>query len=293
MPLNLYEGTVIGSEIALSLYPILIKTVKANLPTQILSRLLTFTAGGASLATREDFVKTWGAPSAAARSLGLGLLTVSHIYLSYLAFSSLSTGVSMTLFYTYPFWNLLGGWAFYGEAIRSGTIPYLLCGLLGTYIISSAGQGDSVGGLGTDKVSTALGVTAALGAALTESMMYFAVKGRESDTPWASILELYGGAIPWLLATLPFVTYQFSSALWIPMIVFNISIGFIGYSLRFFSIPKVSTDVFGLLSFAGVLASFVFGYLFVGEKPSFLTLVGAIFVLVAIVHVENIHRDSS
>jgi drug/metabolite transporter (DMT)-like permease len=288
MPLNANEGTVLGSEVVLSLYPILIKTVKANLPTQILSRLLTFSGGGLALASREDLISTLGTPAAIQRTLGLGLLTVSHIYVSYLAFSSLSAGVAMSLFYTYPFWNLLGGAAIYGESVNTSTIPYLISGLVGTYIISSSGQDDSVGGLGEGKVSTALGVAAALGAALTESAMYFAVRDRKNDRPWASMVELYGGALPWLLCALPFVKFQFSLQAWIPMILFNVLVGFVGYALRFFSIPKVSTDIFGLLSFVGVLASFVFGYLFVGEKPSILTLVGAICILVAVSHIESI-----
>lgn len=288
MPLNAYEGTVLGSEVLLSLYPILIKTVKANLPTQILSRLLTFSSGGLALASREDLVNTLGTPAAIQRTLGLGLLTVTHIYVSYLAFSSLSAGVAMSLFYTYPFWNLLGGAAIYGESINPKSIPYLISGLIGTYIISSSGQDDSVGGLGEGKVSTALGVAAGLAAALTESAMYFAVKDRKSDGPWASIVELYGGALPWLLGALPFVKFQFSLQAWIPMILFNVIVGFVGYSLRFFSIPKVSTEIFGLLSFVGVLASFVFGYFFVGEKPSVLTLVGVICILVAVSHIESI-----
>jgi drug/metabolite transporter (DMT)-like permease len=293
MPLNAYEGTVLGSEVVLSLYPILIKTIKTNLPTQILSRLLTFSGGGLALSSREDIVNTLGTPAAIQRTLALGLLTVSHIYVSYLAFSSLSAGVAMSLFYTYPFWNLLGGAVVYGEPVNTGTIPYLISGLVGTYIMSSSGQEDSVGGLGEGKVSTALGVAAALGAALTESAMYFAVKDRKSERPWASMVELYGGALPWLLCALPFVKFQFSLQAWIPMLLFNVIVGFIGYALRFFSIPKVSTEIFGLLSFVGVLSSFVFGYLFVGEKPSILTLVGAICILVAVSHIESIRPSET
>ena len=65
------------------------------------------------------------------------------------------------------------------------------------------------------------------------------------------------------------------------MILFNTLIGFIGYALRFAAIPYVSTTVFSLLSFFGIVAAYVFGYLFEGEKPSLLAAGGSLAILVA------------
>ena len=88
--LTIPELSVIGSETILSLYPILIKLVPSNLATQVFSRLLTFDLGAAAAASRADWVSTWGSVAAVKRSLFLGGITVAHIFVSYIAFSSLS-----------------------------------------------------------------------------------------------------------------------------------------------------------------------------------------------------------
>jgi drug/metabolite transporter (DMT)-like permease len=59
------------------------------------------------------------------------------------------------------------------------------------------------------------------------------------------------------------------------LIWFNLIIGFIGYSVRFFSITNVSTLVFSLLSFVGVLSSYFFGKVFVKESVSSMSFLGA------------------
>ena len=60
--------------------------------------------------------------------------------------------------------------------------------------------------------------------------------------------------------------------------LFNLIIGFGGYTLRAYSINKVSTVVFSLLSFVGVLSSYAFGKLFVGETSSWKTYLGAMLI---------------
>jgi drug/metabolite transporter (DMT)-like permease len=65
------------------------------------------------------------------------------------------------------------------------------------------------------------------------------------------------------------------------MTLFNALIGFIGYNLRFYAIPKVSTLVFSLLSFIGVVSSFGFGWLFASETPSAMSALGAALITVA------------
>jgi drug/metabolite transporter (DMT)-like permease len=60
--------------------------------------------------------------------------------------------------------------------------------------------------------------------------------------------------------------------------LFNLIIGFGGYTLRAYSINKVSTVVFSLLSFVGVLSSYAFGKLFVGETSSWKTYMGAMLI---------------
>ena len=288
--LSFQESAVVGSEAILALYPILIKSIPVSLPTQIVSRLLTFAGASGTLASKEDWLSLFGSPPAVERTLLLGLLTTLHIYVSYVAFSSLSAGVAMSLFYTYPLWNLVGARFFFGETMSRESMKLMAVGILGTFLVSTKGITDEIRGLKINSAGVLVGVAAALGAAITESAMYFAVKVNERNNPWSSTLELYGGALLCVipLLVLRIIKISFSWATWGPMILFNLIIGFAGYALRFYTIPKVSTEVFGLLSFTGVLASFIFGYLFFKERPGLWSLVGAALIAYAASRIETI-----
>jgi hypothetical protein len=58
-------------------------------------------------------------------------------------------------------------------------------------------------------------------------------------------------------------------------LAFNIFIGFLGYSLRFFSIPKLPTAIFSILTFIGVAAGYIWGVVFSNEVPNWTSLTGA------------------
>ena len=273
---TLAEYTVIGSEFILSLYPILIKLVSANLPTQVFSRLVTFVAAATTMASKGDWASTWGSPVAAGRSLGIGAITLAHIFVSYIAFSSLSAGVAMSLFYTYPMWNLLGANLFFGENIEAKSYAYVLLGIVGTFMISTKGINDDIRGLVQNRYGVLIGVGAALAAAITESAMY-------------------GGALVCIVPLIVFglLKIQYSASVWTKIVLFNLIVGFIGYSLRFYSIPKVNTETFGLLSFVGVFSSFLFGFLFLGERPSLTSLLGAGLIALAASHSEEASKAAS
>jgi S-adenosylmethionine uptake transporter len=268
------SSIVIGSEAALALYPILIKAVPTGLTTQLLARFLTFTVLAAVLAKPKALTDTWGTPAGAIRSGGLGLLTLSHVAFSYYAFQQLPAGIAMSIFYTYPLWNLLGGVAGLGERISSWQLALVALGFAGTVLVSLESRE------GEGRPVRWKGVLAALGAAVTETGMYFAVRGAPAPDPYYSMLELYPGALLGLLAALGLSRggleqIDTRGKVWGPMLLFNSIIGFAGYALRFYAIPKLPTVAFSLLSFVGVVASFVWGWLFVGETASWKTLLGA------------------
>jgi drug/metabolite transporter (DMT)-like permease len=276
---------VVGSEIVLSLYPILIKTVPVNLDTQILSRMLTFSIAAALLAPSNAITKTWGSLGAVTRSSGLGAITLAHVATSYYAFKELPAGVAMSLFYTYPILNLLGGALLFGESISGFQLLMMVVGFLGVLLVSF-GSADAVtkSEEGEKKEIRWAGILSALAAAVTEVAMYFAVRTTTQTNPFTSILELYPGA-----AALMFLwigvkgigTIDTSGRNWSSMTLFNLLIGFAGYATRFYAIPKVSTFIFSILSYIGVVASFLFGWLFVGEVPSMLSVIGAALISVA------------
>jgi drug/metabolite transporter (DMT)-like permease len=272
---------VIGSEVILALYPILIKKVPTGLVTQLLSRFLTFTVLAAALAKPAALRETWGTAAGLTRSLGLGSITLAHVAASYYAFDKLSAGAAMSLFYTYPIWNLLGGALLYGESVSPYQLALVALAFVGTVLVAQDIHEGFEEGSG-NRPANWKGVGAALLAAVTETMMYFGVRTTRVPDPYTSTLELYPGALLGLLAFLGLApastnrpAVSSSPGVWLPMTLFNIFIGFLGYAARFYAIPNVPTIVFSLLSFTGVIAAFVWGWLFVGEKPTLKTAIGA------------------
>jgi drug/metabolite transporter (DMT)-like permease len=65
------------------------------------------------------------------------------------------------------------------------------------------------------------------------------------------------------------------------MILFNTFVGFLGYALRFYTIPHVSTVTFSAISFFGVIAAYLLGWIFVGEVPHFQQGIGAALIILA------------
>jgi drug/metabolite transporter (DMT)-like permease len=53
---------------------------------------------------------------------------------------------------------------------------------------------------------------------------------------------------------------------------------FSGYWLRFYAVPRLSVVTYSILSYAGLLASYLFGLVFLGERPGWWSLVGALLI---------------
>ena len=268
---------VILSEVALALYPILIKRVPTDLATQTLSRLLTFSILAYFLGSSTDIKQTWGTSTGLFRSMGLGLITLLHVGVSYFAFETLPAGVAMSLFYFYPIFNLIGGVFGFGESISPLQTFLVLIAFVGVILVSlSITEGETNG----KNPYNVQGILAGLAAALTETLMYFAVRTAKVPNPYFATLELYPGAlIPYigmLLASGKQIDW--SPSVWLPMTLFNTLIGFVGYAMRFWAIPRVSTVLFSLLTFIGVIASFTWGYLFAEETPTWMAVIGAILI---------------
>lgn len=277
---------VIGSEITLALYPILIKVVPTTLATQILSRFIVYTVLGAVFASTlgggfSEIVKTLFTVAGSQRSLLISTLNLAHIFASYTAFTELSAGSAMTIFYTYPIWILVFASFLFGEQFTLTHIVLVLMAFIGTALVAEDTREEFKNG--EKKPLNWKGVAAALIAALTETGIYFAVKSSKSSNPFAAVLELYAFGLVGLLAFLGMKkeSIDLRSSSWTPLILFNVIVGFIGYCLRFWAIPRVPTAVFSIISFIGVVASFSWGRIFVNEVPTIKTIAGAGLITVA------------
>lgn len=275
----MYESSiVVASEIALALYPILIKNVPTNLFTQVFSRFLTYTVLGIALAKPGELVTALGS-SGIGSTVGLSLMNLLHVGSSYYAFKELPAGVSMSLFYTYPIFNVIGGALFFGESVTAFDIALIILAFAGVVLVSMGNKSED-----TKDPYNWKGLLAGLTAALTETLIYFSVKSVPTNTPFFSMIKLYSAGVAILAAgsAATGTPIDFRGSVWLPMILFNVFIGFIGYCLRFYAIPLVPTVIFSLLTFIGVVASFGWGYLFAGEVPSTLSALGAAVITAAV-----------
>ena len=275
------EALVLTSELTLASYPILIKAVPTNLWTQIVSRMAIY--GGLSFIFLLRDTKQL-ASVAPASLAGGGLLNLLHIATSYKAFSDLPAGNAMAIFYAYPVWNILGAWLILGETIPISLMPWVLLAIVGMLMIANP---NFEGILQLDKPFATL---CAVLSGVTESAIYFFFKlmGKQEGT-FKGMFELYGGSFFWMLPVIlgsslgvpKLPAIDFSWKTWLPMILFNVFVGFTGYAMRFAAIPMVSTMIFSTLNFVGIVAAYLFGYLFQGEKPSWIAVGGASAIMVA------------
>uniref|UniRef100_A0A6C0D9M6 EamA domain-containing protein n=1 Tax=viral metagenome TaxID=1070528 RepID=A0A6C0D9M6_9ZZZZ len=265
------DFSVVFSEIILSLYPILIKIVPTNFDTQLLSRFGVFTLAPLLFYSSQQFniIKLFL----------YGAITLFHVVVSYAAFSSLSAGTAMALFYTYPIMNVIAGVLFLNESVSTSAILFLTLGFIGTIILSQEIPTEEVKGEKPIDIPRNFAIAAGLLAAFSETLMFLVVRETKSKNPIDSMLQLYPGAFIlfslYLFLTKRIETIDTNKRVWRDLTLFNLFVGFIGYSIRFYSINTVSTITFSLLSFAGVLSSYFFGRTFINEKASNKTYLGA------------------
>lgn len=282
----LYEGLVLFSEIVLSAYPMLIKLVDVSVFFQTGLRMGIFTllavtaarASGTPLLTLDRLFS--------AESLYTGILNLFHVFSSYTAFSALPAGNAMALFYTYPIWNIVGAAAAFGERISWRALPWLALALFGAILLAQPTAGHWA----------LYGVLAALVAALTETGIYLWFRSRAkddadtSDAPWTGMAQMYGSSgLVWAVAavvlgglgTLATNTWRITARSAATITAFNTFVGFLGYALRFYLIPKVSTVAFSAMSFFGVVAAYALDWLFTDTLPTVTQALGAAAIVAA------------
>jgi drug/metabolite transporter (DMT)-like permease len=274
------ELIIICSEIALSLHPILLKTVDVPLLTQLIIRLGSFSILGGALSNSSNFVDAWGSLNDIKASILIGLLNLIHIGCSYTSYLNLSAGSSIAIFYIYPFLNILAGVLFLNEKMNWYVLPLLFIAFIGVLCIGYDEKYNIKENF-TQNKNVSFGILMALLAALTESIIYIFIKSSISKSPFTNILQLYPvGFILLFLYSIfdKFKNIKGSLTQILQIIAFNCCIGFVGYVLRFYSIPRTSTIIFSLLAFVGVLSGYIWGILFAKERLSWLSILGSILI---------------
>lgn len=268
--------SILYSELVLSLYPILIKTVNTNIFTQILSRFIVFPALALTFGSTYDFKAIWGNPYEAFVAILHNLLNLGHIASSYIAFKNLPIGSAISLFYLFPIFNIIAGSIFFGESISITSLLLISIAFIGTYLITTSKKSE------TDDVSDSkshnMGVVMGILAALTETMIFIFIRSNTDAqaSPYYTVNHLYPAGLAMLLGYAIFNKnlVDVSSLNWAKLLGFNALLGFTGYIARFYAIPKIPTVVFSLLSFLGVTFGYVWGVLFTGDIITMKALIG-------------------
>ena len=267
----------------LGAYSLLIKSVKTTLSTQILTRMATYTIGSIVLGT---YFKRLPSISLS-HILSMGLLNTTHIASSYYAFKELPTHVSLSLFYLYPIFNIIFSSLFLNEKISISTLPWIALAFIGSLFIVFPEK------LEIDRQKNLLGYVSIIISALTESLIYIAVRSKYEVTEMQAAFHLYAGG---LIATLAgrflniIEPFDYSVEVWKPLLTFNFLIGFACLAAIFISIPKIPVEVFAAMSFFGVLSGFIFGELGGEKRPTLNTYIGGTAIAVSAIVVRLISR---
>ena len=266
---------VLYSELVLSLYPILIKSVNTNIFTQILARFLVFPALALAFGSSYDFKAIWGSPYEAFVGILHNLLNLGHVAASYISYKTLPVGTAISLFYLYPIFNIIAGSLLFGESLSLTALLLITIAFIGTYLIATSHKErlDNA-----DKKKHNIGVAMGILAAITETMIFVFIKSNTDAqaSPFYSVNHLYPAGLAMLLGYGIFNKniVDTSSVNWTKLLGFNALLGFTGYIARFYAIPKIPTIVFSLLSFFGVTFGYIWGMLFTGDEPTSRALIG-------------------
>jgi drug/metabolite transporter (DMT)-like permease len=277
----LASAALVSAETILSLTPIAIKKTAVDPISAMWSRLLTSTVLGYGFSGEHTLPsKEW--PEAAA----LGYTNLLHVASSYESFRHLPAGQAMSLLYTYPFWNLVLVGFFNDEKIVASDYGIMAIAAFGSVLLNMDPGNAAPVAIGR-KIQPVWGIFMGLLMALTESGMHTILKGLKWMDAAKSVWVVNSSASVWLGIALLIQnvffggTHESSGSLWdnTLLTVFHGVTMFSGYWLRYFAVPRLSTVTYSILSYAGLLASYLFGYLFLKEQPGWMTLLGTLIIV--------------
>lgn len=267
---------ILYSELVLSLYPILIKTVNTNIFTQILARFLVFPALALAFGSSYDFAAVWGNPYEVFVGILHNLLNLGHVATSYISYKNLPVGTAISLFYLYPIFNIISGALLFNESLSLISLMLIIIAFFGTYLIATSHK--DVPGLEENKQKHNFGVIMGIMAAITETMIFIFIRSNKDAqvSPYYTVNHLYPAGLALLTGYAIFNKniVDTNGISWMKLLGFNALLGFSGYIARFYAIPKIPTIVFSLLSFFGVTFGYIWGILFTGDKPTVKAIMG-------------------
>ena len=263
------------SESLLSLYPVFIKKIPTSLDNQLLSRMIGYAVIPIffmSMAELKQNLLT-------REVMTLSMITFVHILYSYKGFQNLDSGIAYTIFYMYPI--LLIFWE------NKTFSPFYLVTLLGLILVSVDLKNPKKD---LENLTKVKGIFYLFIALITEVMIYYAVKNIKGKNQWNSLFYSYFPALVVYSIYYYLRIYkkkddnieedtQKSKYLIYGIIAFNIIVGLAGYYLRFYTIKKLPTKLYSVLSYFGIIMSYVYGVLLEGQKITIQQIIGTLLII--------------
>ena len=278
-------AALVGAESILALTPVVIKKTPLDPISAIWSRILSSAALGYAITGDKKIErKEWAGAGM------LGYFNLLHVATSYESFRHLPAGQAMSLLYTYPMWNLVLGSLFGGESIKPKEWAYMGLALVGSLFLNM-GPGAPAEAHMVKKPVAWWGILMGLIMAITESAMHTTLKKLGWRDPAKSVWVVNSSASDTGGLAAPKITN--GGATWMDvaqLTAFHSVSMFSGYWLRFFAIPRLSVVTYSILSYAGLLAAYLFGFLFLGERPGWMSLFGALMILAAGILLQTLPR---
>jgi len=280
------SSALVVAESILALTPIVIKKTPLDPISAIWSRILSSAVLGAIITTdRHMSRKDWVGAAL------LGYTNLLHIATSYESFRHLQAGQAMSLLYTYPLWILIFETLFLGEHITGREFGLIGTAAAGSVLLNlDAGKtAPAVSAAGRAAVPT-WGIFMGIIMSMTEAGMHGLLRWMGWRDPAKSVLVVNAAAGVWLSGFLGLQqllgktdiglhTGNLNDTIWLT--AFHGLTQFSGYWLRFYAVPRLSVVTYSILSYAGLLASYLFGLAFLGERPGWISLLGAALIIVS------------
>ena len=283
--------TKILSESLLSLYPIFVKKINISLGLQLWSRFFTYVCISFFFI---DWLFIYNT-ILSIDGLLLSFVTLLHVFFSYRGFQLLESGISYVMFYTYPIMILLLS----GENMHYIDFLYLFVIIIGIFLLffSHFPEKEKNEKEKPEKEKSKVenkpicGFIMILFAAFTEACIYFIVRRMKTNNNWNHLfISYFFGAIfltGYYLFVTPSLDMQKSiqSNISIPIfisVIINFVIGLFGYLLRFYSITRLPTKIYALLSYVGIVMAYIYGVLFNQEKININKIVGSICIIIPV-----------
>ena len=125
------------------------------------------------------------------------------------------------------------------------------------------------------------GIVMILLAALTEAFIYFIVRNIKTLNNWNHLFLSYilGGIILTVYYFKKIKKMEIRQTLSVSMAI-NISIGLIGYLLRFYATTRLNTKIYASLSYFGIIMSYIYGIIINKDKLTLPKIIGTLLIVI-------------